>query len=164
MPKLFGEIISGVMVAERLRPWASPRCAERLFSSWTLEGPLISCKCLLENALTFHVNGKTLFNRLPFIALQVSGHYTHHRGPLNLVWYYLRKSLLPSHYVHKFGLGVRGINLRPQVAENKVGKLPGRQKNQWEDLCNICILNVCMCKNFQPWIEIYCTAVHLEEI
>lgn len=128
MPKLFGGIISGVMVAERLRPRASLRRAERLFSSWTLEGPLISCKCLLENALTFHVNGKTLFNRLSFIALQVSGHYTHHRGPLNLVWYYLPKSLMPSHYVHKFGLGARGINLRPEVAENKVVKLGGGRK------------------------------------
>lgn len=112
------------MVTEWLRPRASLCSSERLFSSWTLEGPLISCKCLLENALTFHVNGKTLFNRLSFIALQVSGHYTHHRGPLNLVWYYLRKkSLIPSHYVRKFGLGVRGINPRPEAAENMVVKL-----------------------------------------
>lgn len=77
------------MVIEWLSHVASLCSTERLFSSRTLEGPLIPCKCLLENALTFYMNGKTLLNRLSFIALQVSGHYTRNRGPLNLVWYYL---------------------------------------------------------------------------
>lgn len=124
------------MVTEWLRPRASLCSSERLFSSWTLEGPLISCKCLLENALTFPVNGETLFSWRSFIALQASGHYTHHRVPLNLVWYYLRKKPYPFPLRSQIWFGSEGYKPWTWSGRECGCEAQGRQKmNEW-----LCVL------------------------